>query len=132
MTEMVLPDAVNGVRIKRFIGGSRANIKKLTMPKYLTVNEERCYIQTWDHLETIIFPEGVEDISQLDAFGMPVLTAVYFPRSLKHIYGNVFHKCEKVVFYYAGTEEEWLAMGKSARELLAKRRIVFETPVPES
>lgn len=132
VTEVVLPDAVNGVRLKRFVGGSHANIKKLTMPKYLTVNEEMTYMQTWDYLETIIFPEGVEDISKLDVFGMPVLTAVYLPRSLKSIYGDIFRRCEDATLYYAGTEEEWLAMGKSARELLAKRRIVFETPVPES
>ena len=132
VTEMVLPDAVNGVRLKRFVGGSRANIKKLTMPKYLTVNEQMTYMQTWDHLETIIFPEGVEDISKLDVFGMPVLAAVYLPRSLKSIYGDIFRRCENATLYYAGTEEEWLAMGKSAKELLAKRRIVFETPVPES
>ncbi len=130
MTEMVLPDAVNGIRLKKFVGGNKAGIKKLTMPKYLTVNEGMVYMQTWAHLETMIFPEGVEDISKLDAFEMPKLTAVYLPRSLRYIYEDVFRRCENVVLYYAGTESEWLALGASARKLLARRTIVFDTPVP--
>lgn len=131
-TEFVLPDAVNGVRLKRFVGGSKANVKRITMPKYLTVNEEMVYMQPWSYLETIVFPEGVEDISSLSIYDMPVLTAVYLPRSLKKIYKSIFRGCDSVVLYYAGTEEEWLAKGDDARELYGKRQMVFSVAAPES
>lgn len=137
MTELILPDAVNGVKVTGLdysVGVLTVkDVKTVVFPKNLTVSgEHMVYFRWWESVETLVFPEGVTDLSKLDILEMPALKAIYFPSTLTALYDYTIRACgENVTVYYAGTEEEWLALGKCAKNISKKCPVVFNTPVPE-
>lgn len=137
MTEVVIPDAVNGVKVTGIAHsfGSLAlkDVKVIVFPRHLTVNgEHMLYFLQWNSVETLVFPEGVTDLSRLDILDNSSLKTIYFPSTFTGIYENSVRRCgESVTVYYAGTEAEWRALGKSAENLSKKCTVVFETPVPQ-
>lgn len=134
---LVIPDAVNGVRVTgldvSFLHNRPSKIKTIVFPASLLVNGEKMtYFRGWDSLETIVFEEGATDFSKLDILEMPSLREIYIPQSFTALYPYAVRECgESVTVYYAGTEEEWQALGTVASTLSKKCNVVFNTPVPE-
>jgi len=119
MTELVIPDAVNGVPVTGFALGSMSvhprKIKSIIFPAGFSVNGDRRFrMSEWESLEIMIFSEGVIDLGKLDVFDMPNLREIYIPKSLTTgFYLYSLRNCgEHVTIYYAGTEEEWAALGE--------------------
>ena len=137
ITELVIPDAVNGVKVtgmKYSVGTASAKgIKTIVFPPGLTVNDEHMmYFRRWEELETLVFSEGITDLTKLDILELPALKAIYFPSTFAGVYDYCVRYCgEDLTIYYAGTEEEWLAIGNCTKILSGKCPVVFNTPVPE-
>lgn len=137
MTELVIPDAVNGVKVTGLASSvgalSEKTVKTVVFPRFLTVNgEHMLYFRWWESVETLVFPEGVTDLSKLDILELPSLKSIYLPSTFTGIYEYSIRYCgDNVTVYYAGTEAEWRALGQSAENLSKKCTVVFETPVPE-
>lgn len=129
---LYIPSAVNGIHLERVLltYDEPRSVEAVILPA--TLNYAKTYeaFQNWEGLKTIIFAEGTEDLSGSTLSSMPALEEVYLPASLKKI-SKKFLKEEDVTVYYAGTEEEWLALGDGARELLTEHAVVLETPLPD-
>lgn len=137
MTELVIPDAVNGVKVTGFShslsGRYLSKVKVFAFPSDFSANgEEMLSVHDCATVETLVFPEGVTDLSMLDIADAPSLKEIYFPTTLASICTYCVRRCgENVTVYYAGTEAEWRALGQSAENLSKKCTVVFETPVPK-
>ena len=136
MDAVIIPDAVNGVLVTGFDHFSLSptrNIRLLVFPKNFSVCETpRIWFGKWSALEVIAFEEGVTDLSGMALYDLPALKALYLPKSMTGMYPwGINSGCsEELVIYYAGTEEEWEALGTFSKTMSGKFRVVFETPVP--
>ncbi len=115
---LVIPDAVNGVRVtgidERFGLAGADTVETLVFPAGFTVAEgDDRAISEWKNLKTIVFSEGIEDISKLDIMNCPSLETVYYPATVKKLYHSVIHvdSCgSDVKVCYAGDEDGWNAI----------------------
>lgn len=136
MTELVIPDAVNGVKVtgidKEVAHLQVDKIKTIVFPAGIAVREHNVCFQKWQGLEIIVFSEGITDLSKLVVSRHPSLRAVYIPRSCTALCPNPIRDCgDHVTVYYAGNEEEWVALGDAAARLSKTHVVIFNTPVPE-
>ncbi len=129
MEEIVIPDAVNGVTVTSFdmhYYHAPDWVKKVTFPSTLRTIAAFPFHQ-WDGIEEIVFQEGVEDLSLLVIGQKEHLRKLVLPRSVKAINAGIFsYKEHPVEICYAGTEEEWLALGSAAEKLSAKHTVIYE------
>ncbi len=129
MEEIVIPDSVNGVVVTSFdmhYYYAPAWVKKVIFPSTLRTIEAFPFYH-WDGIEEIVFSEGVEDLSVLVIGQKAHLKKLVLPRSVKAINAGLFsHKEHPVEICYAGTEEEWLALGAPAEKLSALYTVIFE------
>ena len=63
------------------------------------------------YVETVIFPEGIEEVKN-SVFNSSDVTAVYFPSTMKVVYDSTLAYLgpageDKIKIYYAGTQDEW-------------------------
>lgn len=131
MDTLYIPSAVNGIYVKNaFLAYSHPkNIKAVVLPSTLDHAKSLAALR-WKNIETFVFLEGTEDLSGCYIINTPSLTEVYLPRSIQRIEKSLL-QVDGVTLYYAGTEEEWLALGDGAKRLMAEHTVVFETPLPE-
>ena len=115
---LVIPDAVNGVKVRgideRFGLVGAETIETLIFPAGFEVakGDDRA-ISNWKNLKTIVFSEGIEDISKLDIMNCPSLETVYYPTTVKKLYHSVIHvdSCgADVKVCYAGDKNGWDAI----------------------
>ena len=133
MKTLVFPRAVNGIKVEKleFVIVKSSRIETVVIPKGLQAkNFLNWRLRDLTSLKTLILEEGVDDLTGCSAGSLPTLTAVYLPRSLTKIPSNLLKDDATATLYYAGTEEEWRALGDAAGKLLKKHTVVFETPVP--
>lgn len=136
MDTVIIPDAVNGVLVTGIDFSARllpaSKVRTLVFPKSFSVSDEhRFWLGKWESLEVIAFEEGATDLAGVAIYDMPALKEVYLPKSVTGLYTWGLQNCaEDVIVYYAGTEEEWWALGKFAKATSEKYLIVFDTPVP--
>lgn len=138
VTELVIPDAVDGVRVTGIATGVSNlcldNLKTIVFPaSFSAVTGNMLYFHACENLETFIFSEGITDLSHLDIYEMPSLRSVYLPASLEvGLYTYAVRNCgENVTVYYAGSEEDWASLGSWAERLAKRCVIVYNTSVPE-
>ena len=86
MTELVIPDAVNGVRVTglapNFVMSPPRKIKSVVFPKAFSVNSEKnVNLHQWESLETIVFSEGIATLEDLWIYDLPNLREIYIPKS---------------------------------------------------
>lgn len=137
METLVIPSAVNGILVTNFDHSAvlprEANIRTIVFPKSFDprIGDQTYWFASWESLEVIAFEEGTTDLSKLAIYEMPALRELYLPRSMTGMYAWSLKTCgENVTVYYAGTEEEWWALGDFAKTTSGKYPVVFETPVP--
>ena len=136
---LVIPDAVNGVAVTG-IDFSRplptaSDVRTVVFPKRFSVNGDDetkiFWFSGWESLEVVAFEEGATDLSGVALYQMTALKAVYLPKSMTGMYPwNLIECAENVTVYYAGTEQEWQALGRFAEVVSGRATVVFETPVP--
>ena len=141
MDTVVIPDAVNGVLVtgkadgEAFLPASR--VRTVVFPKSFSVSSPDgktgiFWFGKWDSLETIVFKEGAGDLTGVAIYEMPSLKSVYLPKSATGLYAWSFNDCPAdLTVYYAGTEEEWQALGSFAKNVSKKYTVVFHTASPE-
>ena len=137
---LVIPDAVNGV-IVTGIDFSRplpiaSDVKTVVFPKRFSVSGEDetkiFWFSGWESREVVAFEEGATDLSGVALYQMTALKALYLPKSMTGMYPWNLRECaEDVTVYYAGTEQEWQALGRFAEVVSERATVVFDTPVPE-
>lgn len=134
MTELVLPEAINGITVKTFfVHGLEkpSRIKTLVLPRTFEAGSRNFTAEGWQSLETVIVPDGVKDISYMRFKDNPCLAAVYIPRSVTSVYSIMLKdQPELTVIHYAGTEEEWRALGWAAAHIADTRQIVYGSVAP--
>lgn len=125
---LYVPSAVNGIAVKRLVKHSTSkSVETVILPPTLVPpNTVNCF-RNWEGLKTIVFAEGTQSIADTVVHTMPSLQAVYLPKSLTVVSSRLAGQ-EGVTLYYAGTEEEWLSLGNSAKSLSDKGIVVFDTP----
>jgi hypothetical protein len=122
MTDLVIPDAVDGIRVTGFakapVEAHPRKIKSIIFPAGFSATQT-FYFREWESLETVVFSEGIEDLTGLWIIGMPSLREIYIPKTLTGaFYEYSLKNCgEHVTIYYAGTEEEWASLGALAERL---------------
>ena len=141
MDTVVIPDAVNGVLVTGKAEGAAispaSQVRTIVFPKRFSVSSPDgktgiFWFGNWDRLETVVFEEGAYDLTGVAIYAMPALKEVYLPKSATGLYAWSFNDCPAdVTVYYAGTEEEWAALGNFAKNVSKKHTVVFETPVPD-
>ncbi len=129
---LYIPSAVNGIPLDSvtLFYHKPESIEAVILPA--TINAAKTFnaFRGWTGMRTLVFSSGTEDVSGSYIIYMPDLEEIYLPASIKKIDKN-FLKEDGVTLYYAGTEEEWLALGDGAKRLMAEHTVVFETPLPE-
>ena len=127
--ELTIPSAVNGVAVTGFDFRYKAKpvwVKKITFPPTLRSIETYLFA-SWDGIEEIVFEDGIEDLSNLSIGQRERLDRLVLPRSVKKINKGIFsYKDHCVKVCYAGTEEEWLAIGDSAAYIAERYTMVYE------
>ncbi len=129
MEEIVIPDSVNGVTVTGFdfhYNKKPSWVKKITFPPTLRTIEAFPFHE-WDGIEEIVFSEGIEDLSGFFIGRREIFKRVVLPRTLTAVNIELFYLQERPVeICYAGTEEEWLALGNSAAYLAKKYTMIYE------
>ena len=138
---LVIPDAVNGIKVtgKQPIPWTELapKVETIVFPKGFSASSPDgqtgiFWFGKWESLEVIVFAEGAGDLTGVGIYSMPALKEVYLPKSATGLYAWSFKYCgEALTVYYSGTEEEWEALGKFAKNVSQKYSVVFNTPVPE-
>lgn len=128
MKTIYVPSAVNGIKVERIrrADTSRA-VKTVVLPSTVLPTKMIECFRKWEGLKTLVFSEGTESLSGISIHGMPDVEGVYVPRSITAISAS-FMGQDGVTVCYAGTEEEWLALGKNAQKLSDRGIVVFEAP----
>ena len=134
-TVLRLPEVVNGVSVSH-IGNAfqlaMPDVERLIFPSTVTHPRIDVSFIKWTSLKEIVFREGVQDMTSTLLYATDALEAIYFPKSLSALGWSVLREGEgNPTIYYAGTEEEWLALGSNAKRIAGKYTVVYETPVPE-
>ena len=130
MTTLYIPSVVNGIKTQALaaIGGNNAKIKTLVIPAGVEAKEfARYLLRDFSSLEAVVFEEGITDISGCSLSSSVALERVYLPRSIKTLSTGFLKSEAPVTICYAGTEEEWLALGGDAKKLCDRYTVVFET-----
>lgn len=126
-----IPSAVNGILVQGLLLASpRPQAVKAVVLPATDDHAKSVAALRWDSIETLAFLEGTADLSNCYVIQMPALTEVYLPRSLQSIKGSFLEK-EGITLFYAGTAEEWKALGAGAAALAEKNTVVFDTPLPD-
>ena len=131
---LVVPEIINGIVVRNFslsrIAGQPERIRTLVLPRTYdpTVGGQHLMIDSWDSLKTIVVPEGVQDVSMVRLTDNASLKDVYLPRSIERVYKDLLDKQgEGTVLHYAGSEEEWLALGSSAKYIAEHETVVYHS-----
>ena len=129
---LYIPSAVNGIKVEGLgkIGTSHG-VRTVVLPSTVLPTKMIECFRKWQGLKTIVFEEGTESLSGISIHGMPDVEGIYVPKSITAI-SSKFMGQDGFTVYYAGTEEEWLALGESAQKLSDKGIVVFEAPFTDS
>ena len=136
MNTLRIPLAVNGVQSKQLLSvlGDAKSLHTLIVPVGVVAkNFVRWPLRELTELKTVVFEDGFLDLSDCTTGSLVSLEAIYLPRSVEKISSRFVKDEADVTVYYAGTEEEWRALGTGAEKLAKNHTVVFETPyVPEN
>lgn len=132
ITQLCIPNAVNGVLLKKvlFAYDVPSEVETVVLPCTMDHTNSMKEFHDWKGLKTIVFAEGTTDLSECGITDMPALEEIYIPSSVTCIDGN-FMQMEGVTVFFAGTEQAWLAMGENAETLAKAHTVVYETPLPD-
>ena len=129
-----IPSAVNGIAVKkvRVTMSTSSSVETVIFPPTLAPTGGATSFRDWENVKSIVFSEEIEDLSRVDLVSLPKLEKIYLPKSLRSLYAYFALQIENknAVVYYAGTEDEWRALGVAAKNISAKFRVVYNTPVP--
>ena len=129
MEEIIIPDAVNGIAVTSFTLNYEkppAWVKRVVFPKTLRSIEPFPF-HRWTDIEEIVFSEGIEDLSNVSIGQGENLKRLVLPCSVKKLNRGFFSwKDHPVEICYAGTKEEWLALGEDASYLANRYTVVYE------
>ena len=134
LTVLRLPEMVNGVAVSH-VGNafqlSLPRVERLILPAGVTQPKIDGTLKKWTALKEIVFREGCLDLTNVAMHVGEGLEAVYLPKSLSTIGWHFMREGDgNPTVYYAGTEEEWLALGFHAKRLSERYTVVFETEAP--
>ena len=131
---LYIPSAVNGIALEKilYVYNKPQGVEVVVFPSTLDISSSIYYFRKWEDLKILVFEEDMQVLEGGAVLDFPALEAIYLPRSIKKIHSS-FLKQENITIYYAGTEEEWRALGTGAEKLAKNHTVVFETPyVPEN
>lgn len=133
--KIVFPEYFNGVVVKKVVYDNdhvAVRAEEAYFPQ--GVRFGHCALQGSRSLRRIVFAEGQTDLSDIVLVGCDALEEIYLPKSLKILGRDILYQPEnktRLTLYYAGTEEEWLALGSAAEQAARTYPMVYGTPVPE-
>ena len=134
MTVLRVPESVNGVTVTKLGDAFSTKIdtlERIIFPATVACPEATSNFSKWTALQEVAFREGCTDLSKQKLSAKDGLTAVYLPASLEKIGGKLLAEGEgNPIVYYAGTEEEWLALGADALRITNRYTVVYETAIP--
>ena len=134
LTVLRLPEMVNGKPVSH-VGNafsvSLPNVERVIVPSGVAQPKIDRTLKKWTALKEIVFREGCLDLSGVAIYVGEGLEAVYLPKSITTIGWGFMRNGEGApTIYYAGTEEEWTALGYHATRLAEAYAVVFETEAP--
>ncbi len=134
LTVLRLPEMVNGKPVSHVgnaFSTSLPNVERLILPSGVAQPKIDRTLKKWTALKEVVFREGCVDLTDVTIYVGTGLEAVYLPKSLTVIGWHFMREGEGApTIYYAGTEEEWAALGYHATRLAARYTVVFEAEVP--
>ena len=133
MTTLRVPRAVNGIEVLTLSTVTSGNpyIETVIIPSGVAPKAfAKWHLRSFTSLKTVVFEEGTEDLTGCSLVSSEALERVYLPKSIKTVIGFL-KKDAPVTVYYAGTEEEWMALGDAAKKLADRYTVVFDTPFSE-
>ena len=134
LTVLRLPEMVNGKPVSHVgnaFSTSLSNVERVIFPSGVTHPKVDNSLKKWTALKEVVFREGCVDLSDVTIYVGEGLEAVYLPKSLTVIGWHFMREGEGApTIYYAGTEEEWAALGYHATRLAERYTVVFEAEVP--
>ena len=129
-----LPESVNGITVTdvgNAFSTKLAAVERVILPATVTSPDFDNTLSGWTALRELLFREGCVDFQNLAVKASESLEAVYIPKSLERIGWTFLREGEgNPTLYYAGTEEEWLALGANATRLSNRYTVVFEAVPP--
>lgn len=131
MKTLRIPLAVNGVRSAQLLTvlGDSKSVETLIVPVGVVAKKfVRWPLRELTALKTLVFDDGFEDLTDCSTGSLVFLEEIYLPKSIKKVQSRLVKDGAAVTVYYAGTEEEWRALGEGAEKLAKNHTVVFETP----
>ena len=127
-TEIIIPDAVNGIRVDSFdmnFSPPPHWVKKITFSKSMRHVGDFVFHQ-WSEIEEIVFKEGIEDLSNFYIGAKQKLKKLVLPRSVTALKVGFLNGANPdLVVHFGGSEEEWFAMGQAAELVSLAHTVVF-------
>ena len=134
LTVLRLPEMVNGLPVSHLGNACSValpNVERLIFPSGVTQPKFDGGLKKWTALAEVVFREGCVDLTGVALYAREGLEAVYLPRSLTTIGWHFMREGDGTpTLYYAGTEEEWVALGGHAKRLAERYTVVFEAEAP--
>ncbi|MBQ9735196.1 MAG: hypothetical protein IJV96_00235 [Clostridia bacterium] len=129
---LIIPDVTNGYAnsILKKIDYPVFRIRTVVVPKTIAFMPDKYGIfDDWLELETVVFAEGSTELIRLNFGNVPALKAVYLPASITYFKGLTVPDtvAAQLTVHYAGTEEEWLALGATAEKVAASYTMQYES-----
>ena len=129
---LVVPEVTNGYPNKSFTYPDYpiVRIKTLVLPRTVTfwaVQGGLCH--DWLALETLVLSDGIEEVPAMTFGNVPALREIYLPASVTYLKGITVpdEVAPGFTVHYAGTEEEWLALGAAAQRLSEIYTVRYES-----
>lgn len=129
-----LPESVNGVTVTH-VGNAFSTdltfVKRVIFPSTVASPKVEYTLMGWTSLEELVLREGCTDLKQANVRASQSMESVYLPRSLEKIGWCFLSEGDgSPTVYYAGTEEEWQALGADARRISERYTVVCQTEPP--
>ena len=125
LTQMNLPDSIKTIGLQS-MGGARFLDGKIELPKSL--QEAGAYAFMSSGMTECVVPEGVTKLLDGTFTGCQSLQVVHLPAGLKSIGPAVFENCPLTDIYFAGSKEQWEAIGATNAMISDGCEIHFDTP----
>ena len=129
---VVVPTVTNGHLNKSFsyLEYPVVRVKTLVLPHTVTFWAlQKPFCNDWTALECLVFSDGIEELPPVNFGNVPALKAVYLPASITYFKGLTVPDtvAAQLTVHYAGTEEEWLALGAAAEKVAASYTMQYES-----
>ena len=129
---IVVPEITNGYPNKSFsyVEQPVLHVKTLVLPKTVTFwAVKKGFCTDWIALERVVFSDGIKEIPAMPFRNVPALREIYFPASLTRAPNMTVPEeiAAQLTVHYAGTEEQWYALGNYAKAIAETYTMCYES-----